>query len=79
MKNLDRIKILENNLKKLKKLVKEAEADGDRASILRAISQMNEIAKILQKEEHPEIDKNQQITIEVIGSPENVKNDIENI
>lgn len=51
---MDRIKILENNLKKLKKLVKEAEEDGDRASILRAISQMNEIAKILQKEEHPE-------------------------
>lgn len=76
---IDKNRLLEQNLKKLKKIIKEAEASGDKQTQLRALALINDIIKILQKDEHPESGNNESVIKIEVNDATKIKAEIDKL
>ena len=76
---IDKNRILEQNLKKLKKIIKEAEASGDKQTQLRALALINDIIKILQKDEHSETENNESVIKIEVSDATKIKDAIDRL
>lgn len=76
---IDKNRLLEQNLKKLKKIIKEAEANGDKQTQLRALALINDIIKILQKDEHPESGNNESVIKIEVNDATKIKAEIDKL